>query len=417
MEEQIVMQEPPMEEKPKKSKKKVKHKWLIITGSIIGIILIIGLVIVLNLNTILEKTMGKELPQLNGEPKIGKYYAIDIAEAKSSDGSRWQGYLRKGKENKVVVYFYGGGYSNNAYMAARPLDGNDTGYYNSKLNSGLNIMTSAIIKWGIGNSDKNNGFKDWSFIGIPYCNGDFHSGTGQQQYTALDGTTKTIYYNGYNNYRLFMSKALQYIGTTPEKVLITGSSAGGFGASILADDVIEYFPDTDDFTVLVDGSILVTDWRKIMTEEWKSPEKFSSVLTENESNITVDSLIALHQKRSNVKILFDCSVRDFNLTQAQAGFDSGKDEIPSSIGKKEGDRLQALLKESVERMQSEIPDCGIYIWDKESQKDGHLTVHTALGTKIYFEKFHSGKSIADWMFDAVNGDVKTYGLELLDKQY
>lgn len=421
MEKQVLVEQPPMDEKPNKPKKKKLSKkqegWIIAVSVITAIVL----VVVLNLNGIinffLARTMGKELPQLNGEPEIGKYYAIDMDDAKSSDGSRWQGYIRKGKENKVIVYFYGGGVSTNSYMAARPLDGNETGYYNSKLNMSLNVMTSAIIKWGIGNSDKDNSFKDWSFIGIPYCNGDFHSGTGQQQYTALDGTTKTMYYNGYNNYSLFMDKALQYIGTPPEKVLITGSSAGGFGASILADDVIDHFPQTEDFTVLIDGSILVTDWRKVMTEEWKSPEKLSSVLTENESNITVESLVALHKKRENVKILFACSVRDFNLSQMQAVFDSGKNDLPSSIGKKEGDRFQALLKESVEKMQTEISNCGIYIWNKETQKDGHLSVHTALGTQICFEKFQNDKSIIDWAYSAVNGNIKTYGLELLDKSF
>ena len=31
--------------------------------------------------------------------------------AKSSDGSEWHGIFRKGTENKVVVYFFGGGVS------------------------------------------------------------------------------------------------------------------------------------------------------------------------------------------------------------------------------------------------------------------------------------------------------------------
>lgn len=403
------------------NKGKKKQKGRIIAASVITVLAAAILVIVLNLNGILnfflEKTMGKELPQLNGEPEIGKYYAIDMDGAKSSDGSRWQGYIRKGTENKVIVYFYGGGVSTNSYMAARPLDGNETGFYNSKLNTSLNVMTSAIIKWGIGNSDKDNGFKDWSFIGIPYCNGDFHSGAGQQEYTALDGTTKTMYYNGYNNYRLFMDKALQYIGETPEQLLITGSSAGGFGASILADDVIDHFPQTENVTVLIDGSMLVTDWRKVMEDEWKSPEKLSSVLTENESNVTVDSLVALHKKRGDVKILFTCSVRDFNLAQVQAGFDSGKDELLPSIGKKEGDRFQAVLKEGVERLQNEIPNCGIYIWDKEGQKDGHLTVHTSLGTQICFEKLQGSTSIIDWAYSSANGNIKSYGIDLLTKSF
>ena len=36
---------------------------------------------------------------------------------------------------------------------------------------------------------------------------------------------------------------------------------------------------------------------------------------------------------------------------------------------------------------------------------------------VFKDKLNGGKSIADWMFDAVNGNVKTYGLDLLDKKY
>lgn len=126
------------------------------------------------LNFVMNQTMGKDLPQLEGDPEVGKWYAIDIDNAVSSDGSKWQGYFRKGSENKVVLYFYGGGFSVNDYTAARSLDV-EGGFYNPGLNTGLNVMTTAIRKWGIGNSSKDNMLKDWTFIGIPYCNGDFHS--------------------------------------------------------------------------------------------------------------------------------------------------------------------------------------------------------------------------------------------------
>lgn len=74
---------------------------------ILGIVVVLAIGIVLNFNAIIEiglqLTMGREFPQLQGEPAVGKWYAIDIDDAVSSDGSRWQGYLKKGSENKVMV--------------------------------------------------------------------------------------------------------------------------------------------------------------------------------------------------------------------------------------------------------------------------------------------------------------------------
>ena len=67
-------------------------------------------------------------------------------------------------------------------------------------------------------------------------------------------------------------------------------------------------------------------------------------------NITLDSLVALHQKRTDVKILFDCSVRDFNLSQAQVFFDNGSNmDVPLKIGKSEGDRIPAIIKKDGNR--------------------------------------------------------------------
>ena len=367
-------------------------------------------------NKIIDITMGGDFPQLEGTPEIGKWYAIDVDTAVSSDGSKWQGYFRKGSENKGVLYFYGGGFSGNDDTAARSIDV-EGGFYNPRMNTGLNVMTNAIKEWGIGNAAQDNLFKDWTFIGVPYCNGDFHAGAGSKEYTALDGTVKTIYYEGYSNYRKLMEIVMNYIDDSPEQLLVTGSSAGGFGAAILADDAIELFHNPQDVVVHVDSSLLINEnWHDVMVNEWHSPKAFSDVVTSN--NITLDSLTALHNKRENVRILFDCSVRDYNLSAAQVFFDRGSEgDIPAKIGKAEGDRFQQLLKKMVADLQENIPGCGIYIWDEETQKDGHLTVHTATGTKIYFDKRGEDPSIADWLEDAMNGKVESYGLELLNHVY
>ena len=52
-----------------------------------------------------------------------------------------------------------------------------------------------------------------------------------------------------------------------------------------------------------------------------------------------------------------------------------------------------------------------------AQKEGHLTAHTGTGTKIFFEDRKEGPTLAEWVRNAVNGDVKSYGLGLLDKSY
>lgn len=79
-------------------------KILAIIGSAF-LILIIGIFIFLKL------TFLKTFPTFRGEVEIGKWYDVPVKSAKSSDGSEWHGIFRKGSENKVIVYFFGGGVS------------------------------------------------------------------------------------------------------------------------------------------------------------------------------------------------------------------------------------------------------------------------------------------------------------------
>ena len=71
--------------KPKSKLKKV----LIIIGIII-------LVIAIGIFILLKLTILKTFPKLKGEPEIGKWYEVDVDDAKSSDGSEWHGNFRKG---------------------------------------------------------------------------------------------------------------------------------------------------------------------------------------------------------------------------------------------------------------------------------------------------------------------------------
>ena len=371
----------------RKLKSRLK-KLLIILGIII-------LVIALCIFILLKLTFLKTFPKLKGEPEIGKWYEVEVNDAKSSDGSEWHGIFRKGTENKVVVYFFGGGVS----ITPETSEGGKKFYATN--------MTAQdfVAQGGIGSTAEDNPFKDWSFIVIPYATGDFHAGTG-----TYEGK-KTVYHTGYSNYSAYVEQVKQYIGE-PDTLLVTGFSAGGFGTSLLADDVIDRFPTAENVTVCVDSSLLLYEgWHDTAVNLWEAPAQIADRLTTN--NLVLDSLTALHEKRrDSVKILFDCSYRDDTLMQYQSYIDSGKMDKTKELG----DNFQRDLKEMVSGLQTNIPDAGIYIWCCGEDPDTHNTQHTIISGNV-FDKLGNDKSVGEWIYDAVIGDVKTYGLELLDKTF
>jgi len=384
-----------------KEKKKGKNKKLkIILSILLALAIIFGLLIFI----LLKNTFLMSHPELKGEPEVNKWYRITPKDAKSSDGSEWHGIFKLGKEkNKIIVYFFGGGVS----ITPETSEGGKEFY-------ATNMMAQDFVALGgIGSDAEENPFKDWTKIVVPYASGDFHSGTGEYHYKDSKGKDKTIYHSGYNNYTLLMNEVKKYVDyENVDTLLVTGFSAGGFATSLLADDVIDYFPKVNNVTVAVDSSLLLyDDWHKSATELWKSPQEISDRLTGD--NIVLDSLVALHNKRGNtVKILFDCSVRDDTLQQYQAYIDYGKMDKT----KEYGDKFQKDLKQMVNDLQTNIDGVGIYIWEYATDAETKNTQHTIISSH-FLDKLEDNKSIANWMIDSVNGNVKSYGLELLDNKY
>ncbi len=358
----------------------------------IGIFVVVLALLIL---VLLKLTFLKTFPELKGEPDVGKWYEVEVDGAKSSDGSEWHGIFRKGTENKVVVYFFGGGVS----ITPETSEGGNEFYATN--------MTAQdfVAQGGIGSTAADNPFKDWSFIVIPYATGDFHAGTG-----TYEGE-KTVYHTGYSNYSAYVEQVKQYL-EEPDTLLVTGFSAGGFATSLLADDVIDRFPGVENVTVCVDSSLLLYDgWHETAVDLWKAPAQISDRLITN--NIVLDSLTALYEKRGDsVKILFDCSYRDDTLMQYQSYIDSGKMDKNKELG----DNFQRDLKEMVNGLQTNIPGVGIYIWSYGEDTNTHNTQHTIISSNV-FDKLGNDRSVGEWIYDAVDGDVKTYGLELLDKTF
>jgi hypothetical protein len=66
-----------------------------------------------------------------------------------------------------------------------------------------------------------NLFALWSHVFVPYCTGDLHGGD------SFDGTTN-VHHVGYRNIGVFLQRLIPTFATA-KKILLVGSSAGGFG--------------------------------------------------------------------------------------------------------------------------------------------------------------------------------------------
>ncbi|OUP84010.1 hypothetical protein B5F07_09175 [Lachnoclostridium sp. An169] len=346
-------------------------------------------------------------------PETGKFYRLYPDGCFGGNRTRYHGSLRIGKHpEKLVVFFNGGGVMYDEYSAARPGNWFTTHFKETYYFNDPEWMGDIAAREGICSSREDNPFAEWSMIQLPYSSGDFHCGNGWYPYHALDGTPRLMGCHGYKNALAVIDMAKKWIGT-PKKLLIAGVSAGGFGAALLADDVIGKFPGCEDITVAVDSSLLIReDWQRIAREVWHSPEHIWKRLTGD--NITLDSLTALYGKYGeSIRYLFISSVRDALLVEAQNGLDGKK----LTFDKAAGIRYRETLKKMCADMEERIPKCGFYIFegpmDQQGFDDAELTKHCVLDCAWMFDHREDGMTPCQWLTDAVNGMVMRVGMEYL----
>lgn len=329
-------------------------------------------------------------PIIKDDYQVGKWYKVLLDGVKDNKGNDYYFLMKKGKSNKVIINFYGGGLSINNETAL-----NKSNYYIDSIKyEELNYLV------GISKNDKDNPFNDYTFINIPYVTGDFHIGMGE--YVCKDG--KTVKHHGYTNFLKIMDKVKEYVDS-PDVMLVTGYSAGGFASSILSHTIFnDYFNDVKNKNVLVDASLLLSNgWEHILKDIWKSPEFLTNRIKTN--NIVLDNLKYLSENNKDVKIMYVSSLRDKTLIKYQNYLDNKKFSSNVSLGKTFQNNLEVMVNELLF-----LPNTSVYIWS-DVVGDDLLTTHTI--TMIDFvNKKYNGIKVSDYIVNVINGDIKSYGMDL-----
>jgi len=154
-------------------------------------------------------------------------------------------FLRKGDNDKLVIFFDGGGACWNANNCV------NFPTYNPTVNETPEQLAQA---GGIADfQNPKNPFKNWSMAFLPYCTGDVHWGSNDEAYVdafgalGSPGSNATIHHRGFDNFQAVLQWLKSYYAEPKkfnkskkpkkqkglkdvEQLLVTGSSAGAYGA-------------------------------------------------------------------------------------------------------------------------------------------------------------------------------------------
>lgn len=176
---------------------------------------------------------------------------------------RFSFWTREGSSRNLLIYFEGGGACWDSFSCSFPAAGlpeQIPQLFVPQVPPGTDPAQSD----GLLREHPNNPVSDWDAVYIPYCTGDIHVGSATQTYTSVGhpvfplpaGTPFQIQHRGYDNFMVVLEQLRKQF-PHPDKVLVAGSSAGGYGATFHSPWVNKAYPQAKLY-VLADASQGVT---------------------------------------------------------------------------------------------------------------------------------------------------------------
>jgi hypothetical protein len=164
-----------------------------------------------------------------------------------------------------MILLAGGGACFNVTTCGISSSAFDEAYFRALVNDSASGGSTGIFN----RNDATNPVRDWNFVFVPYCTGDVHAGNNPDGSISGVGAQQFV---GYINMGLYLQRI---VPTFPGvvQVLLTGVSAGGFGAFANYDQVTRYFGSVpvvmlDDSGPLMDAPYLADCLAQQFLTQW-----------------------------------------------------------------------------------------------------------------------------------------------------
>lgn len=174
-------------------------------------------------------------------------------QAKCLDGSSPAMYVSEGDPKRILLYFEGGASCAGADLAQTI----EACYQRSMIHLGSSTYWPETNKFSgmLSNDFDSNVFASWTKVVMLYCDGAFHQGNSQ---SPIKYKNSSLYFRGSVNTRShFKWVSSKYDLTQAEKVVLSGSSAGGIASFIWADYLKAMIGKDTEYFVVPDSGIFL----------------------------------------------------------------------------------------------------------------------------------------------------------------
>lgn len=177
----------------------------------------------------------------------GVWSWVDIPDSACDDGSPTGLGVNPGSGPDLLVFLDGGGACWD-YLTCYVLNTASRGPFGAAELARREVSAAGSV---LDRALPGNPYADATLVFVPYCTGDVHGGDRVTTYDDGLGHARAYHHVGQANLRAYLAR-LAATWPAPRRVILAGSSAGGFGAVLGYDAVRRTWPDAQG--VLVDDS-------------------------------------------------------------------------------------------------------------------------------------------------------------------
>jgi Pectinacetylesterase len=302
--------------------------------------------------------------------------------------------------DKLMIFLEGGGACFNASTCgANPLHFDETTFATQFL--GVEQYAGIMSRM-----DMQSAVAQWNMVYVPYCTGDVHSGAAPN--AMVSGIPGTQQFVGYLNIVMYMQRLVPTFPSV-SRVLLTGHSAGGFGAAINYVQVSRAFGSVpvdllDDAGPLMGNPYLAACLEQQMTSLWGLSSTFIAQDCGSDCNDPGNDLLLYwkHLPRTYPTNFFGF-IDSTGDSVIASFFGFGANNCTSYAAVSAAQYEAGLLD-----MRSEVasdPNAGLFIYDGVD----HTTLLTAYTTRSAPASDGGTVLFEDWVSALVSGNISNVG--------
>jgi hypothetical protein len=317
----------------------------------------------------------------------GRRYTPTCSKAPGTTTATYSFFYRQGTADGLVVFFNGGGACWNDGTCSKPRLAGDRAFFSGQDDQTMVGVYKAELLPADGPAkmsgifDRNNPrnpVRDWSQLFVSYCTGDVHSGSNTAAYQDPDtGKPFTIEHRGRDNMQVILHWLRAHV-PQPARLLVSGSSAGAYGAATHYTALRELYPRARAVFLGDSGQGVTTpDFERVRNQNWKY-QLPASVFGKAQNTPDADVVAGLAAHFPQDRFAQFTTIHDATQTAfyAQMGTGQACNAWTNTMGR-ELSRRQAL------------PNVRSYV--------AAGNTHTILRAPLFYSEQSSGMPFAAWL--------------------